>query len=39
VEQEDEDATEDLEVQSPVSISSHKRASGISTIGSSPALR
>ena len=35
VEQEDEDATKDLEVQTPVSISSHKRASSTSTTGSS----
>ena len=35
-EEEEEEPLEDLDVQTPVSISSHKRASSTSTAGSSP---
>ena len=35
-EDEEEEPPEDLDVQTPVSISSHKRASSTSTTGSSP---
>jgi hypothetical protein len=36
VEREEEDATEDIDLQSPMSSNSRKRASSSSTIGSSP---
>ena len=38
-EEEEEEPPKDLDVQTPVSISSHKRASSTSTTGSSPSKK
>ena len=38
-EKEEEEPPEDLDVQTPISISSHKRASNTSTTGSSPSKK